>query len=118
MPRRAPQHRPASWRPPARKVADPYYSSKEWRTIRAARLSLDGHHCTAPGCKLAAVVVDHIQSRALGGADSLANTRSLCRFHDNQIKEKANGRRRNGGQLGDDRLPLGRHQNLYSIEGQ
>lgn len=102
MPRRPPQHRPANWRPPARKIANPYYSSKEWRALRAERLALDGYRCTAPGCTLAAVVVDHLKSRALGGADSLANTRSLCRLHDNQIKERADGRRRRGGQLGND----------------
>jgi 5-methylcytosine-specific restriction endonuclease McrA len=45
------------------------------------------------------VVADHIIRRRDGGADALGNLRSLCRAHDNSVKEAADGRRRGGGRL-------------------
>jgi hypothetical protein len=46
------------------------------------------------------VVVDHIVSRpfsfSMTTADRLDNLRSLCRDHDNQVKELAGARRRGG----------------------
>ena len=56
--------------------------------MRAARLRLDHHVCVVPGCGAAAIVVDHIVPRYRGGSDTLNNLRSLCRVHDNQIKER------------------------------
>lgn len=78
---------------------DPYYKTAHWKQLRAARLKLDGYRCVVPGCRRPAVVVDHIKRRRDGGADTLANTRSLCREHDQQVKERANGQRANGGEL-------------------
>ena len=79
------------------KQADPYYSSSEWRALREARLALDGHRCTHPGCDARAIVVDHVVSRRNGGSDDLQCLRSLCRTHDNRFKEDHTGRRRGGG---------------------
>jgi 5-methylcytosine-specific restriction protein A len=76
-----------------------HYQTKRWRWLRAERLLLDAFTCTVPGCGAPAVVVDHIVSPRNGGADTLENTRSLCRHHDNQIKENAAGKRRRGGTL-------------------
>lgn len=78
-------------------MTDPYYRSEAWRKLRAERLAIDKHKCVVPGCGQRAVTVDHITSRRAGGADTIANTRSLCRLHDNQVKEDASGKRRSGG---------------------
>lgn len=78
---------------------DPYYRTPQWRTLRAAVLARDGHRCVVPGCSEFATIVDHIQARRAGGADRLDNLRSLCKRHDGQIKERASGKRGNGGQL-------------------
>lgn len=74
---------------------DPFYKTKAWREARTRRLALDGGMCTVPGCGCAAVIVDHLKPRSL----NILDMRSLCRTHDNQVKEGANGRRRNGGCL-------------------
>lgn len=66
--------------------------------MRAARLRIDGGRCVI--CGQRAVVVDHVVSRRAGGADALANLRSLCRAHDNGTKEDATGKRRSGGIFG------------------
>jgi len=79
------------------KQADPYYHSTAWRKLRRVALERDGGKCVVKGCGADAVVVDHILSRRLGGADTLHNLRCLCRLHDNQIKEQENGGRRSGG---------------------
>jgi 5-methylcytosine-specific restriction endonuclease McrA len=81
------------------KTVDPYYRTRHWRQLRAARLRLDRHTCVVPGCGQRASFVDHVVSRRSGGADSLANTRSLCSEHDHAVKETANGVRRNAGKL-------------------
>jgi 5-methylcytosine-specific restriction endonuclease McrA len=78
---------------------DPYYRTPHWKRLRAARLKHDRHTCVVPGCGQRASVVDHIKRRRDGGADCMANTRSLCDEHDRSIKELPNGRRRNGGRL-------------------
>jgi 5-methylcytosine-specific restriction endonuclease McrA len=80
-------------------MTDPYYKSAHWRQLRAARLKMDRGVCVVPGCRQKANIVDHVRRRRDGGADSIANTRSLCREHDNMIKERANGKRANGGVL-------------------
>ena len=79
--------------------SDPYYQTPHWRRLRAAALKRDGHRCVVPGCGQPAVVVDHIKRRRDGGADVLGNVRSLCRDHDNQVKERPNGKRGNAGKL-------------------
>ncbi len=77
-------------------MTDPFYRSAAWRYLREARLRLDHGRCVH--CQRPGVVVDHIVPRRAGGADDLANTRSLCRRCDNAIKER-NGRRRRAGVL-------------------
>jgi 5-methylcytosine-specific restriction endonuclease McrA len=73
---------------------DPFYRTAQWIRLRRSALHRDNHTCVIPGCGLKAIVVDHITSRRNGGTDRLANLRSLCRYHDNQLKE-FNGKRRN-----------------------
>lgn len=80
-------------------MTDPYYLSPAWKRLRAAALERDGHRCVVPGCGAPAVVVDHVVSRRAGGADALPNLRSLCRAHDQQVKERPDGTRKNGGRL-------------------
>jgi 5-methylcytosine-specific restriction enzyme A len=80
-------------------MTHPFYLSKAWRRLRAARLRMDAHTCTVPGCKARAIIVDHIQPRLAGGSDAIWNLRSLCREHDNQIKERPGGKRANKGRL-------------------
>jgi HNH endonuclease len=95
LPKRPPQFRPATYRPPAAKVADPYYASTPWRELRAKRLAMDNHTCVVEGYGQRAIVADHIVSRSAGGADSITNLRSLCRLHDNQARERSDGTRKN-----------------------
>jgi 5-methylcytosine-specific restriction endonuclease McrA len=80
-------------------MTDPYYRSPHWRKLRAARLKLDNGTCVVPGCHTKATTVDHIKRRRDGGADTIANTRSLCDEHDRSVKELPSGARRNGGNL-------------------
>ena len=81
------------------KTADLFYSSVQWRVLRAACLRRDDHVCQvcfgANGLK--ATIADHILSRRRGGLDELSNLRSLCRTCDNGYKED---------HLGDRRRPL------------
>jgi 5-methylcytosine-specific restriction endonuclease McrA len=73
---------------------DPYYHSKEWKQLRTAAFARDHDTCVVPGCNQRAIAVDHIKARKAGGADQLGNLRSLCKQHDNQVKEYK-GKRRN-----------------------
>jgi 5-methylcytosine-specific restriction endonuclease McrA len=81
---------------PAAKVADPFYASPEWKALRLACFQRDRFKCTEPGCDERACVADHIISRRNGGQDVLGNLRSMCRAHDNRVKEDHMGRRRGG----------------------
>lgn len=74
---------------------DPFYKTRAWREARARRLAFDDGMCTVPGCGCTAVVVDHLKPRSL----DIRDLRSLCRAHDNQVKEGKDGRRRSGGRL-------------------
>lgn len=76
-------------------MTDPFYLSPFWRRLRAAALRRDGNRCIVCGAR--AVVVDHVVSRRRGGPDALNNLRSLCRAHDQQVKERPDGWRKNGG---------------------
>ena len=78
-------------------MTDPYYRTPQWRQLRAAAWARAKGWCEVPGCQALGKVVDHIISRKAGGRDELSNLRVLCRTHDNQIKEQANGTRRGGG---------------------
>lgn len=100
MPTRPKTFRPPQWRPPTRKIADRYYSSPSWKTLRASCLRRDNHTCVVEGCGQRAIVADHIVARSAGGLDSISNLRSLCRLHDNQARERSDGTRNN--QLGND----------------
>jgi 5-methylcytosine-specific restriction endonuclease McrA len=81
------------------KTVDPFYHSKTWKRLRTARLRLDGTRCVVPGCGQRATTVDHIRRRRDGGADVLSNLRSLCREHDQMVKERPQGKRANAGKL-------------------
>jgi 5-methylcytosine-specific restriction endonuclease McrA len=80
-------------------MTDPFYLTKTWRGLRAARLQMDGHTCVVPGCGQRATVVDHVRGRKDGGADILSNLRSLCREHDQMVKERPGGKRAFKGKL-------------------
>lgn len=80
-------------------MAPRFYVTKTWKRLRDARLKLDRHVCVVPGCGQRATHVDHIVSRRAGGADALSNLRSLCREHDNQVKERPGGKRAAKGKL-------------------
>src|SRR5262249_47698812 len=88
-------------------MTDPYYSTKAWLDVRHMVLRRDHNRCVVPGCGRRATIVDHILSRREGGSDTPNNLRSLCRQHDNEIKE-ASGKRRNVGFRGSTRdgLPI------------
>lgn len=79
------------------KTADPYYSTPEWRALRRTCLERDGFRCVIRGCDRPAIVADHIVSRKAGGEDKLGNLRSLCRLHDNRMRERGLGRPRAEG---------------------
>ena len=81
-----------------------YYATAHWRTLKMACHERDGYRCTVPCCGSAdGLVADHIHTRPNvdypTSFDTLANTRSLCGYHDRQVKELASGKRRNEGKL-------------------
>jgi 5-methylcytosine-specific restriction endonuclease McrA len=81
------------------KIADPYYKTKAWQSLRKAVLRRDLFTCVVPGCGRPAYAVDHIKARRAGGADALWNLRSLCKDHDHAVKETRTGERANAGKL-------------------
>lgn len=78
-----------------------FYQSAFWRDLRTACFARDRGTCVVPGCAKRATHCDHIRRRYHSArptsADVLTNLRSLCGHHDAQVKEMANGERRNGG---------------------
>jgi 5-methylcytosine-specific restriction endonuclease McrA len=88
------------------KRVDPYYRTREWRELRERILHRDRNRCVI--CGDTARVVDHITPRRQGGLDHQANLRSLCRRHDNEVKESGFGKRRGTGFSGHraDGMPL------------
>jgi 5-methylcytosine-specific restriction endonuclease McrA len=82
----------------APKMVDGFYKSAEWIALRKACLERDKYQCqlVLPGCMGRASIADHKVSRRNGGADNLANLRSVCRACDNRLKEDHLGRRRGG----------------------
>lgn len=79
-----------------------YYWSAHWKALKRATHERDGWRCVVPGCgsKLR-LVCDHIQTRPNVDhpthLDQLANTRTLCALHDNQVKEDRFGKRKRFG---------------------
>jgi 5-methylcytosine-specific restriction enzyme A len=88
-------------------MSNPFYQSLFWRRLRAEALKRDGWRCTVPGCHATrdttTLHVDHIATRPpvahATGYDVLSNLRTLCDYHDRQVKEQTNGQRRNAGRL-------------------
>lgn len=66
---------------------DPYYQSKEWKQLRAYKLSLNPlcEDCEDIGQTTEATVIDHIIPRKQGGKDTIDNLRSRCKHH-NAVK--------------------------------
>lgn len=100
MPSRPPLYRPPGWKPaPAKRpeVQDPYYSSGAWKRLRAACLRRDAFRCTFEHCTTpnrgqdGRLIADHIVPRREGGADDLANLRTLCPACDNRRHGKRGG---------------------------
>ena len=79
------------------KTADSFYHTPDWTLLRKQCFARDGGRCVV--CGAPAKVADHIVSRRNGGRDELGNLRSLCRAHDNRVKEAPDGTRRGGGSL-------------------
>lgn len=81
-----------------------YYHSKHWAALKRATHERDDWRCVVPGCGSSEhLVCDHIETRPnvdhATSADVLTNTRTLCGFHDRQIKETKSGERRRNGKL-------------------
>jgi 5-methylcytosine-specific restriction endonuclease McrA len=68
------------------KTADPRYRTTDWKALRQQILERDNYQCEAPGCRVRAIVVDHIRSPRNGGSDDPSNLRSVCRTHDNRAR--------------------------------
>lgn len=66
---------------------DPYYQSKEWKQLRAYKLSINPlcEDCEDEGKVTEGTVVDHVRPRNQGGSDDLPNLRTRCKHH-NAIK--------------------------------
>jgi uncharacterized protein (TIGR02646 family) len=79
------------------KRADPFYTSTEWKRLRAAILKRDGYRCVVCKCDVSGkgqARVDHIKPRKTHPELALdpSNLRTLCSDHDNQShREKASG---------------------------
>lgn len=73
-----------------------------------------GRRCSVPGCgSTSGLTVDHRSTRPSSdhptAADVLSNLRVLCGYHDRQIKELADGKRRRDGALS---LPGADHRGI------
>jgi 5-methylcytosine-specific restriction endonuclease McrA len=55
-------------------------STRKWRTLRAAVLRRDGHACQRCGVEDAAMTVDHIVPKSMGGSDDMENLQVLCAY--------------------------------------
>jgi len=79
---------------PREKVADPFYSSKEWIALRDRVRAEAGGMCQRVGCSTPGRIVDHIVERSDGGASlDRANLELLCASH-HAIKTNEAKRRR------------------------
>ena len=76
---------------------DPFYKTGTWARLKAVVRRRSGGVCEVLECSAPAVVCDHIVARRAGGADHESNLRDLCRQHDGQVKEMADGSRRRDG---------------------
>jgi hypothetical protein len=64
---------------PHRKVADPFYSSREWRTLLARVIARRGRRCETCGRTGCRIFGDHIEELQDGGARlDEGNVRLLC----------------------------------------
>ena len=80
-----------------RRVKDPFYQSKMWKSFRESYLREHPNCilCEKEGVSKMAVVLDHIKQRSLGGADfDTSNVRGLCIHHDavNQAEQSKRSR--------------------------
>ncbi|MBB5684311.1 HNH endonuclease signature motif containing protein [Sphingobium boeckii] len=84
---------------PAPKIPDPFYQSKEWRSLVASIKRERGSRCQRHGCvSVERIIADHIVERKDGGADlERSNIELLCFTH-HQQKTAAARRRRARGQ--------------------
>lgn len=80
-----------------------FYRKAFWRKLRLRRLQQDHFQCTVEGCHQPAAIVEHTVTRPDTPdpceVDRIDLLRSLCRQHDNQVKERKAGQpeRRSGG---------------------
>lgn len=66
---------------------DPYYQTKEWKQLRAYKLSINPlcEDCQDLGLTTQGCTADHIIPRKQGGRDVIENLRTRCKHH-NAIK--------------------------------
>ena len=82
-----------------------YYRTPHWTALKRSCHERDDWRCPVPGCQTPTyrLTCDHIRTRPNvdypTAADVLANVRTLCGYHDAQIKERWNGKRRQDGKL-------------------
>lgn len=68
-------------RPPP-KVVESFYSSAEWKEVRAKVLERDGYKCVKCGRRDGRLFIDHIWERSDGGPDyEMTNLETLCGSH-------------------------------------
>src|SRR3546814_12938506 len=79
----------------APKVAEQFYSSREWRSLVASIKRERGDRCERPGCTTPTqrVIADHIVERKDGGADlDAGNIELLCFTHHQRKTAEARAR--------------------------
>lgn len=70
-------------------MSDPYYLSREWRSLRRQVLKRDGYQCRVFSCAArgaANLTVHHITPRADGGGNYKENLITLCPRHHDEIE--------------------------------
>src|SRR3546814_17101389 len=83
----------------APKVAEQFYSSREWRSLVASIKRERGDRCERPGCTTPTprVIAAHIVERKDGGADLDAGHIGLLCIHNNQRRNNPDTSRQRHG---------------------
>lgn len=82
-----------------------------WKRIRRDALERDGHRCVKCGWDQGPFEVDHIQTTAEGGTDTLDNAQTLC-THCHQQKTAAEAARGRARRAARGRHPTEKHPGL------
>lgn len=82
-------------------MPDPFYSTKEWRELRAFILERDPV-CRTPGCERPSTHVDHLLARERGGSDhpdNLAGKCDSCHNRKTAMRDGGFGNKRTEGRV-------------------